>query len=76
MSQIIINNSLDNSLVDVMQQLGNLLNDPNFINKISLIFGNRTSVTEAKNLIENIVTGQHLPEIEVVMAATINGGNG
>jgi serralysin len=80
MSQININNPINNSLItslaDVMQQLEGLLNEPDLITKISLVFGNSTSITETQKLIKNIVTGQQLPELEVVTATTINGGNG
>jgi serralysin len=68
-----INSIIDNYLIT---SLKDLLNDPNLATKIKLIFGDRTNIIEVESLIKNIVEKRQLPEIAIVTAATINGGNG
>ncbi|GAB4542593.1 MAG: hypothetical protein Tsb0014_35480 [Pleurocapsa sp.] len=71
-----INSSLVLFLENALAQLRILLQDPDLAAKISLSFGDRASIEEATTLIQNLVNGQQLPELEIVDAATINGGNG
>ncbi|BAZ44053.1 hypothetical protein NIES4102_10570 [Chondrocystis sp. NIES-4102] len=70
-----INNTLCSSLQEGLLQLSGLLSEQDLITKISLIFGEQTDTVATTKLIKNIVTGEQLPEIEIVTAISINGGN-
>lgn len=71
-----INSSLVEPLVDALEQLGALLEQPNFGEKMQLAFGDRMNVEAAQSLIQNIISGEQLPEFDVVETDTLNGGNG
>ncbi len=80
MSNLDISKSFKFSLVEplenVIKQLGTLLDRPDFAQKMPWAFGDRVNVEEAQSLIQNIVSGKQLPELEIVATETINGGNG
>ena len=80
MSNFDILKSIDSSLVvpleDVVKQLRTLLDRADFGKQMSLAFGDRLDVAAAQTLIGNLVSGTQAPEIKIVDAATINGGNG
>ncbi len=53
-----------------------LLNEPDLIEQTNLVLGDNWSHEQTKSLIEDLVKGKKLPELEIVDPKTINGGNG
>jgi serralysin len=63
-------------LDSTLQRLGLFLEDPEFRAKMSTAFGDRWNHNIAISLIQDLVAGKALPNIQITSAATLNGAMG
>jgi Ca2+-binding RTX toxin-like protein len=60
----------------VINRLQSLLNEPNFADKMNLVFGNSWDIQQAEALLQDLASGKKLPKLEIITSAEINGGYG
>ncbi len=60
----------------VINRLQSLLNEPNFTDKINLVFGNSWNIQQAEALLQDLTSGKKLPKLEIITSTEINGGCG
>ncbi|MEM6402255.1 MAG: hypothetical protein AAF757_18830, partial [Cyanobacteria bacterium P01_D01_bin.116] len=67
---------LDSNIYNVKEQLETFASDEEFFDKMKLAFENDFSTNEAKTLIQDLASGEAIPEIEIIPAAQLNNANG
>ncbi|WP_413167946.1 DUF2272 domain-containing protein [Capilliphycus salinus ALCB114379] len=68
--------ALELGIFRVREQLENFANDEEFLDKMEQAFDDDFSSKEASNLIQDLASGEAIPEIEIVPASELNNANG
>jgi len=76
MSTLLTGVLLDSNVSTVKEQLETFASDEDFFGKMKFAFEDDFSTDEAKTLIQDLASGEAIPQIEIVSAAQLNNANG